>query len=184
MQKDFDKKLVSDYLTGDKKSFEILVKKYLKPIYSFTYRYVGNAQDAEDIAQDVFLKVWRNIKKFDLNRSFKTWIFSIAKNSCVDNLRKKKSIPFSRFENEKGENVLVERIADPRPLVDEILKRADMTKTLNLAMERLSPDYRMVLFLRYNDHFTFKEISESLEEPINTVKSRHRRALNQLKKLL
>jgi len=184
MKSHCDKQLISDYLAGDAKSFEILVKEYLKPIYSFAYRYVGNSQDAEDIAQDVFIKVWRNIKKFDSSRSFKTWIFSIAKNSCIDNLRKKKSIPFSRFENEKGENILMERIADPRPLIDEILKRADMSKTLNLAMERLTPDFRMVLFLRYNDHFTFKEISESLGEPINTVKSRHRRALIQLKKLL
>lgn len=184
MKSHSDKQLISDYLAGDAKSFEILVKEYLKPIYSFACRYVGNAQDAEDIAQDVFVKVWRNIKKFDLNRSFKTWIFSIAKNSCIDSLRKKKSIPFSRFENEKGENVLVEKIADSRPLIDEILKRADITKTLNLVMERLTPDYRMLLFLRYNDHFTFKEISESLGESINTVKSRHRRALIRLKKLL
>lgn len=179
-----DKQLIIDYLNGDKKSLEILIRRYLRPIYSFVYRYVGNAQDAEDITQEVFIKVWRNLKKFDQQKSFKTWIFAITKNASIDFLRKKKTIPFSEFEDNKGKNKLTETLASPLPLPNELIERVDMRHMLNLAMERLSPQYRMVLFLRYNDHFTFREISESLEEPLNTVKSRHRRALIQLKKLI
>ncbi|KPJ55900.1 hypothetical protein AMJ49_06120 [Parcubacteria bacterium DG_74_2] len=179
-----DKQLIIDYLAGDEKSLEVLIKSYLKPIYSFVYRHIGDRQEAEDITQEVFLKAWRNFKKFDQDRSFKTWIFTIAKNTSIDYLRKKKTIPFSNFENEKGKNTFVETLRDPTSLPDEILKRASMSKVLNSLIQKLSPEYRMLLFLRYNNYFTFREIAEVLGESLNTIKSRHRRALILLKKLL
>ena len=163
-----DEQLVADYLGGDEKSLETLFRRWLKPIYSFSYRYTNANKDAEDIAQDVFVKTWKNLKKFDRNRKFKTWIFQIAKNTCIDWQRKKKSLPLYSAEN----------IKDPTP------SPAPVSESLDKILERLSPKYRMVLFLRYNDHFTFREIAESLGEPLNTIKSRHRRALIILKKLL
>ena len=138
--------------------------------------------------------MWKNIKKFDPQKKFKTWLFSIAKNAAIDFLRKKKTIPFSKFssrgrsnfngENEAGENVIYETLSDPAPLPDELLERADIAQMLASAMDKLSPKYRMVIFLRYNDHFTFREIAESLEESLNTMKSRHRRALVKLRQIL
>jgi RNA polymerase sigma-70 factor (ECF subfamily) len=182
--KSADEILITNYLSGEEESFNILVGRYLKPIYSFIYRYIGRQEEAEDITQDVFLRVWRNLKKFDRKKSFKTWIFSIAKNASIDFLRKKKSIPFSEFENEKGENTIIEKIASPALLPDEIFERKNIVQILTSAMEKLSLNYRLVLFLRYNDHFTFREIAESLDKPINTVTSQHRRALIKLKKIL
>jgi RNA polymerase sigma-70 factor (ECF subfamily) len=179
-----DQQLVSSYLSGDEKSLEVLFGRYLKPIYSFTYRYIGGGQDAEDVTQEAFVKAWRNLKKFDQQKSFKTWIFSIAKNTALDFLKKKKAIPFSEFENEDGENALTETLADSSPLPQELLEKADIVKILNAAIEKLSPKYRMVLFLHYNDHFTFREIAEILGESIDTIKSRHRRVLTMLRKLL
>jgi len=230
-----DQQLISDYLSGDEKSLEILIQRYLKSIYSFIYRYVGNAQGAEDITQETFIKVWRNLKKpaphifcrtsnckyvfkkifdsdrdarariaqpfmdearrpkifckkcvgFDPNKgSFRIWIFQIAKNTAIDYLKKKKAIPFSEFENEKGENTIAETLADDSPLPAELFDKKQTAQMLNAAMEKLSPQYRMVLFLRYNDHFTFQEIADIFGEPLNTVKSRHRRAILLLKKLL
>ena len=184
MQNRSDAQLITDHLVGDEKSLEVILSRYLKPIYSFAYRYVGDGQDAEDITQEVFVKVWRNLKKFDQNKSFKTWIFSIAKNTAIDFFKKKKAIPFSKFENDEGENMLTETLADPSPLPQELLEKAGMAQMLNSAMKKLSPKYRMVLFLRYNDHFNFREIAESLEEPLHTITSRHRRALIQLKKII
>jgi RNA polymerase sigma-70 factor, ECF subfamily len=179
-----DQQLIAGYLAGDEKSLEVLFGKYLKLIYSFAYRYVGGGQDAEDVTQEAFMKVWRNLKKFDQQKNFKTWVFAIAKNTAIDFLKKKRAIPFSEFENEEGENIITETLADPSPLPNELLEKADMRQMLTLAMEMLSPKYRMVLFLRYNDHFSFKEIAESLSEPENTIRSRHRRALIMLKNLL
>jgi RNA polymerase sigma-70 factor, ECF subfamily len=179
-----DQELVLSYLNGDSESLEILIRSYLKPIYSFVYRYVGNKQEAEDITQETFVKIWRNLKKFDRSKSFKTWIFQIAKNTALDVIKKKKAIPFSEFENEEGENILTETMKDPALLPTELLEKSDIARVLSGALEQLSSKYRMVLFLRYNDHFNFREIAESLGESINTVKSRHRRALGMLKNLL
>jgi RNA polymerase sigma-70 factor (ECF subfamily) len=179
-----DQQLIACYLKGDENSLEVLIKQYLKPIYSFVYRYIGNSQEAEDVTQEVFIKVWRNLRKFNRQKSFKTWIFSIAKNTCIDTFKKKKTIPFSEFEDEEGKNVLMETIADPAPLANELLERTDITKILTSAIEKLLPKYRRVLFLRYNDYFTFKEIADVLGEPFQTVRSQHRRALIKLKKLL
>jgi len=178
-----DQILISNYLSGEEKSFDVLVSRYLKPIYVFIYRYIGKQEEAEDIVQDVFVRVWRNLKKFDREKSFKTWIFSIAKNACIDFFRKKKPVLLSDFEDEE-KGTIINKIVDPAPLPDELFERANIAKILTSAMEKLSPNYRMVLFLRYNDHFTFREIAEVLEKPINTVTSQHRRVLIQLKKLL
>jgi RNA polymerase sigma-70 factor (ECF subfamily) len=107
-----DQDLISKYLAGDEKSLEILIEQYLKPIYSFVYRYTGSASNAEDITQDVFVRVWKNLKKFDQNKKFKTWIFSIAKNAAIDWLRKKKTISLSDDDMEK--------IPDSAPFVPEL----------------------------------------------------------------
>ncbi len=213
-----DQKLIVDYLKGDEKSLEILIHRYLKPIYGFVYRYVGSKQQAQDITQEVFVKAWRNLKKFDPQRSrfailrgwqnkspaphrtclprtklalvrgsgagFKTWIFSIAKNTAIDFLRAKKEIVFSELDAPDGENTFADNIVDSSPLPPELIEREDIKQALAGAMEKISPSYRPVLYLRYNDHFTFREIAEILEEPLDTIKSRHRRALIKLKRLL
>ena len=80
--------------------------------------------------------------------------------------------------------MIIETLADPSPLPTELLEKADIRQMLTSVMEMLSLKYRMVLFLRYNDHFSFREIAESLGEPLHTITSRHRRALLKLKQLL
>ncbi len=111
--------------------------------------------------------------KFNSKKSFKTWIFTIAKNTCIDWLKKKKTIPFSEFEDEIGKNKFNEMFIDQRSLADRIF-----------GIDKLSPKYRLVLSLYYNDNLNFREISEILGEPLNTIKSRHRRALTILRKHL
>ncbi|MBA3046881.1 RNA polymerase sigma factor [Patescibacteria group bacterium] len=179
-----DEQLIAKYLLGDEKSLEILIKRYLKSIYGFACRYAGNAQDAEDITQEVFIKIWRNLKKFDQQKSFKTWIFSIAKNTSIDWLKKKKAMPFSNFENKKGENLIANTLADSALLPDKIFELSDAARMLNAAVGQLAPKYRAVLLFYYNGCFNFREIAETFGESVNTVKSRHRRALLLLKKLV
>jgi len=170
MTKKDDAQLVGQYLDGDEKSLEILIKRYLKPIFSFVYKYVGNNQEAEDITQDVFVKVWRNLKKFDKNKKFKTWIFSIAKNTSIDWLKKKRAIPMVE---------LPELLKDERNTIKD-----DLINGFEIMIKNLSPQHREVLTLYYDNDFNFREIAENLGQPLNTVKSRHRRAILQLKKLL
>ncbi|MCX6721516.1 MAG: RNA polymerase sigma factor [Candidatus Staskawiczbacteria bacterium] len=174
-----DKKLIQQYLKGDEKSLEMLIGKYIKPIYSFVYKNVGNQAAAEDITQEVFIKIWKNIKKFDQRKSFKPWLFQIAKNSSIDYLRKKKSIPFSRFENEEGQNALIENIkAAPLNLVENLSDK----RVLASAMEGLGKNEQKIINLRHVEGLSFKQIAEIFEESINTVKSRYRRTLSGLRK--
>lgn len=176
-------KLINRYLEGDKKSLEVLIKKYLQPVHNFVRQYVRNEQDAEEITQEVFVKTWRNLKKFDQTKNFKTWIFSIAKNAAIDFIRKKKTVPFSDFENKRGENALTENLVSLAPLPAEICERADNINALNAKIEQLSPNHQQVLKLHHDNQLTFEEIAESLGKSLNTVKSWHRRAIIQLKKL-
>ena len=181
-----DQQLIGNYLKNKKNEqpLEVLIQRYLKPIYGFVYKYTGDSQEAEDIAQETFVKVWRNLKKFKKQKNFKSWLFSIAKNTAIDFLKKKRAMQFSDFENERGESTILEKFIDSSPLPNELLERKDLMGTLAKAIGKLLPKYRKTLLLRHNDNLTFREISEATGEPLNTVKSRYRRAVIMLKKLL
>jgi len=174
-----DKNLIQRYLKGDAKALDTLIENYLKMIYSFVYKNVGSQSDAEDITQEVFVKVWKNIRKFDQKKSFKPWIFQIAKNTSIDFLRKKKSIPFSRFENEKGQNPMVENIpAAPLNLIEKLSDQ----KTTVAAVQGLTEKEQKLVNLRHTEGLNFREIAEIFKESVNTVKSRYRRVLLTLRK--
>src|SRR5665648_335509 len=116
--------LVEACLRGDATAFKILLDKHLKSIYGFLYYLVKDSSQVEDLAQETFIKVWKNLHKFDQRKSFKTWLFAIAKNTALDFLKKKKTTPFSFFEDEEGSNKL-ENISEDAILPDEILERKD-----------------------------------------------------------
>lgn len=179
-----DEKLVELYLDGEAVALDVLVERYLKWIYNFTARLCGDRKEAEDLTQETFLKAWKNLKKFDQKKSFKTWIFNIAKNTSIDYLRKKKSIPFSNFENKDGENLLAENLVDLAPLPPEIFERNNLAREIEVAIAKLPVKYQAVIFLKFNNDFTFQEIADSLDEPLDTVKSRCRRGLALLRKIL
>lgn len=180
-----DEELVAAYVAGNEEAFAELVGRHLKTVYTFVLRLVGDEHSAEDIAQETFLKAWRNMKRYRAEASkFKTWILRIARNSAIDYLRKKKHVPMSYFENESGQNVLAETVPDTEVLPDELLARAQDAEALSTALEQLSPRAREVLLLHYANGLTFLEIGDMLNEPQNTVKSRHHRALQALREVL
>lgn len=182
---DTDAQLVLSFMDGDGESFAALVDRHMSMVYKFTYRYAGNVDATNDIVQEVFIKVWKNIKKFDVNKNFKTWLLTIAKNTALDFVKKKKSVLFSAIE--EGDNDLdaflapyVESVELPDQLVDRQYAKAELGR----ALQELSPSYKDVLLLRYTEHMKFREIAAAMKEPIDTIKSKHRRALLLLKKLL
>lgn len=178
-----DREIIKKYLSGDEAAFSELVKKYLQPVYSFVFRFVLDRDTAEDLTQETFLKAWKNLKRYDPERNFRTWLFAIAKNTVFDYFKKKKEILFSSFADEEGENWL-ENVNDENILPDEILERKSISKELDVALQKLPPHYRAILLLHYKEDFTLHEIAEILEEPYNTIKSRHIRGLVKLKKEL
>lgn len=178
-----DEQLVNAYLKGDEESLEILIKQYLKPLYSFVYRYVRDSQETEDIIQEVFIKTWQNLKRFDQQKSFKAWIFVIAKNTAIDFLKKKKAVPFSMIKNFENENI-IQGIFGSEPKLNELFEQKTMIEIVSVALEKISLKYRQVLSLYYNNGLTLQEIAGTLKEPVNTIKTRHRRGIQLLKKSL
>lgn len=179
-----DQQLIVDYLEGDETALSFLVDRYLKDVYGFACHLTGNIAAAEDIAQESFIKAWKNIRKFRQGSNFKTWIFTITRNTAIDWLRMQKEVALSSFENAVGQNVLLETVADSGLLPDELLARAEDTAYITELLEQLNPKYREVLTLRYSNEMTFEEIGKALRRPLHTVKSQHRRALVSLRRLL
>jgi RNA polymerase sigma-70 factor (ECF subfamily) len=170
-----DQELIQLYLKGREDALELLIRKYLKPIYGYVFRFVQNQQDAEDLTQEIFLKMWRNLKKFKKGNSFKSWLFKIAKNTCFDFLRKKKRDLALNLEN-------LDILADFAPSLIEELEKENWAEKIKKGIEKLPLKMQKVLDLYYNFGLNFREISEVLGEPVNTIKSRHRRAIYRLKK--
>lgn len=178
-----DNRLVEKFLSGDEEAFSQLVKKYLKPVYNFLYYFTRNQAELDDLTQIAFIKAWKNLEKFDCKKNFKTWIFAIAKNTAYDYFKKKKTIPFANFMDEKGNNKL-ENISDESILPDEILERKDLARELENKLAEIPEYYRIILMLHYKEDFSLQEIAEILDKPYNTIKSSHQRGLIKLKKLL
>lgn len=179
-----DAELVAEYFAGDESALKFLIERYLRSVYNFAYRYMGTTDDADDVTQEAFLKAWKNLKRYRSEQSFKTWLFSIARNTAIDWLRKKKNVPLSEFETDDGDNALIDALSDPLPLSPELMAQAEDKKTLELVLPWLPRNYRAVLLLRYAEELTFVEIGRVLGKPLHTVKSQHRRALMRLRSLL
>jgi RNA polymerase sigma-70 factor (ECF subfamily) len=179
-----DDHLISDYLEGDEQALAALVDRHLPAVYNFAFSLTHDAQTAEDVAQEAFVKAWKNIRRFIPTKNFQTWLFSIARNTAIDMLRKKKEVPFSSFENEAAENPFVAALADNSPSPRELLEKAEDAAYAQALLEGLGPLYRDVLKLRYESNLTFAEIGEILKRPLHTVKSQHRRALASLQRAL
>ena len=179
-----DKQLLANFIEGDSAALSVLVDRNIKLVYRFAYRLTHDVHDAEDITQETFVKLWRNAHKFDENKVFKTWLLSIAHNTAIDLLRKRKSLVFSDFDTTLGGNSLTETLADFNPLPDEVYSRAEEKKLLDTVLDELSPSYREILVLHHEEGLTFNEIGAILGKPLNTVKSGYHRALLALRKAL
>ncbi len=178
-----DEELITEYLKGNQGAFKALLDRYTPLLYNFSVRFVGISV-AADIVQEVFIKVWRNLKHFDISKAhFKTWVFTITRNTITDYLRKKKSIVFSDMETPDGDS-LIDTVPDKADLPDAVLEKLQDVQYLNTLLQGLPAHYQEVLVLYYQEEMTFAEIGKALSKPLNTVKSHHRRALEQLRKMV
>ena len=181
--KESDAEIVAMVIEGADGAFEELVHRYTTLIYNFAYRLTSSTDFAEDITQDTFIKVWKNINKYNQSYSFKAWIFTIARNTTTDLLRKKKSILFSNLDNEDS-SPFESTIADDAELPSEALMKLEDSEYLNSVLKKLPLNYQSVILLRYQNDMTFEEIGEVMNKPLNTVKSWHRRGILKLRDIL
>ena len=176
-----DEQLVTQYTKGNDKALEILIQRYLPLVYGFSRRYSGDSDTAADIAQETFVKAWKNLKKFDTDKKFRNWLFAIAKNTALDWLKRKEPVAFSRVaENSNFE----EASRDPILSIHEAMIKREAESCIDSALGALPQGQQVVLTLKHFDGLTFREIGKFLGEPLDTVKSRYRRALLAAKKVL
>lgn len=148
-----------------------LVQRWTGPVYRFSHRMLGNDEDAHDAAQETLVKVLRSLDQYDPNRRFSTWVFGIARNTCIDEHRRRKR----RSWDEPGE------IVDERPSPAQAVARIQRAERLQAALAQLPPMYREVLVLYHFEHLKYQEIAEILEMPIGTVMNRIFRARKKLR---
>jgi len=177
---DFD--LISSFKRGDKSAFEEIVLRYQDRIYNLCIYMLGNIHEAEDVAQDTFIKAYQNLNKFKPASSFYTWLYRIAVNTCID--YKRKPLLESLFKSSKeGDEFVVDHPADS-PSPERLYGSKEIGNAIQLALGRLSEKLRTGIVLKEIEGFSYEEIAEVLGVSIGTVKSRISRAREELKKLL
>jgi RNA polymerase sigma-70 factor (ECF subfamily) len=158
---------------GDDKAFTNLVETYQKPVYNLCYRMLGESEAAEDAAQETFLKMYQNLTRYDRERSFATWLLSIAAHHCIDRLRRKRFSSVSIDEDEEGQTDLPDRSApDPE---SETAKRQERERMQDV-LQSLEPTDRAAIIMRYWQDCSEVEIAQALKLTVPAVKSRLHRA--------
>lgn len=178
--------LIKEAQKGNLEAFGSLIEQHERLVYNIAYRMFSNPEDVKDISQEVFLKVYRYLGKFDGKASFSTWLYRIAVNTCIDELRKrqgKETISLD-MENDNGESTLKSQYADNSPGVEEQIISNEGFDRLKKAMNKLSYEHKTVITLRDIEGLSYSEISEITEVSQGTVKSRLARARKALKDLV
>lgn len=183
-------KLVRQCIAGDPQAWQQLVVSQHRRIYSICYRFTGSSSDAEDLTQDVFLKLYKNISSFDTQKgSFQTWITTLARNLLVDHFRRTRLDRASdsmdaSFDGEDDGPTRADRLADPSPSQEDHVAGLELKVRIQAALKRLSPELREAVILRDLEDMDYKEIALVLKIPEGTVKSRISRGRGELAKLL
>jgi RNA polymerase sigma-70 factor (ECF subfamily) len=165
---------------GDEQSFTLLVEAYQTPVYNLCYRMLGEAESAEDAAQETFLKAYQNLGRYDRERSFATWLLSIAAHHCIDKLRRRRFVSISIDEDEEGQTDLPDRSApDPEK---ETMRKQEKDRLQHL-LQSLDPTDRAAVVMRYWQDCSEIEIARTLKLTVPAVKSRLHRARRELAKL-
>ncbi len=167
-----DQELVAQIMSGDQDAFAELVETYQRAVYNLTYRMLGEAGEAEDAAQEAFLRAYQHIDRYDASRRFKTWLLSIASNYCIDRLRKRRLTWLSIEEPLPPHPALSSPEADPEDaaVIDE------RQATVQAMLAELAPEYRAAVILRYWYDMSYQEIAEMLDTTESAIKSRLFRA--------
>ena len=182
--------LVRRCVAGDAEAWEEIVRTHSRRIYNICYRFTGSGDNADDLAQEVFIKMYRTLSSFDPAKgAFTTWITTMTRNLLVDHFRKTKqdratdSLDAGLGEEEDSAT-LSDRIPDTAPSADDRIQRRETQEMVQKAIQKLSPELREAVILRDLQDMDYKEIASALKVPEGTVKSRINRGRMELAKLL
>lgn len=163
---------------GDQDAFAELVYNYQDAVYNLTYRMLGERSEAEDAAQETFLRAYLHLYRYDADRSFKTWLLSIASNHCIDRLRKRRIRWMSLDDPLPSESALALSSNEPTP--EEWSLSSERGQSIQRLLEELAPEYRAAVILRYWYDYSYIEIAQTLETTESAIKSRLFRARQML----
>lgn len=179
-----EKELLLRIKEGDTDAFEEIVKLYQQKVCSTIFYMVKNENIVEDLAQEVFIKVYKNINKFNEESSLYTWIYRITMNVCIDEIKKEKKITYINPYIETEDGTVEVQLEDESQKVEEILEKKLEKESLIKAIKALPPEQRALIVLRDIRQFKYMEIAEMLNLNLGTVKSKINRARQCLKELL
>lgn len=164
---------VNAALEGDQEAFAEIVYSYQDAVYNLCYRMLGERTEAEDAAQEAFLRAYLNLSRYDTARSFKTWLLSIASNYCIDRLRRRR-LQWLSLDDEPTADHLALSSDEPEPETAALLR--EHSKAVQALLAELSPDYRAAVILRYWYDYSYAEIADMMDTTESAVKSRLFRA--------
>jgi len=182
---DKERRLIKKCVQGNVEAFEELIAKYEKTAYNIALRMLRNQEDASDISQEAFIKVFKSIKTFNFESSFSTWLYRIVTNTCLDFLRKKNNNVYSLdnpIHTEEGE--IHRDIPDIMNAPEEVFEKQLTKELVHRSINKLDDNHKTVIILRDIEGFSYEEISQILDCSLGTVKSRINRARNNLKDII
>ncbi len=163
---------------GDREAFSKLVDAYQNPVYNLTYRMLSNADEAEEAAQETFLRVYTRLDRYNPAYKFSTWVLSIASHYCIDLLRKRRITWLSL--DEPLPTLFAPQLSSKRPGPESSAMQGDLEIQVKSLLDTLEPDYRAAVVLRYWYDMSYDEIAETMETTVSAVKSRLFRARKML----
>ena len=178
-----DEDLIKRFQSGDLYAFDLLVQRYKNRLTNFTYRFLGNIEESEDVVQETFLRLYRNRDAYKRIAKFSTWIYTIAGNLAKTELRKRKRrkvVSLTNIGYDEKDYEIADIALTPESKTDSALKEEKIQK----AIQKLSPRFRQVIVLREIEGLSYEEISEIINAPLGTVKSRVNRARHALQQYL
>ncbi|WP_313805258.1 RNA polymerase sigma factor SigW [Cytobacillus sp.] len=179
------KKRIKQVLKGDQDAYAEVVEIYGEKVFHICYRMLGNRHEAEDIAQEAFLRAYVNIHSFNINLKFSSWLYRIATNLCIDRIRKKKPDYYLDAEVAGTDGLtMYSQIASDTSLPEEDVESLELQETIQREISKLPEKYRTVIVLKYIEELSLNEISKILDLPLGTVKTRIHRGREALRNQL
>lgn len=176
-----DGKLASRCLGGDRDAWETLVRRYQRKVWNIAYHFVGRAAEADELAQEIFVRVFEGLRSFDTSGSFAAWITRVARNHCIDHYRRRRlEKALTTSEEGQADSLAAPLAADPYVA----LERKDLAAWIRSALDRLPEELRQAVVLRDLQDMSYEEMATLLDVPLGTVKSRINRGRLELARLL
>ena len=179
-----DFSLIRAIQAGDHQAFESLVRRYQRQVANLIYVTMGSRDDVDDIAQDVFIRVYRSLPRFKFDASFFSWIYRITMNLCIDEIRKRKIRKVLSLDFLTEDALEKSRKNKDHIMPSDSIMTEERGRIVQSALQRLKPEHREILILREYKDLGYSEIAEVLDISLEAVKSRIFRARSELKILL